>query len=204
MPQIFRHTVKHVEVNGGSSLKNVQYPCGSLFNIHFVVTIAPIIKPSWPKLCHHQRSIRLEDKQPHYYQLTTLYLYHKYTAHAIYPQGYWNYHRAISSDRPIGSRMRTTTSTRYHVYPPKLGTLRSDNAMATRTSKVQQQFCTCIVLFCTFLCRFCMTSTRNCLILHFTEDVTTKFSFSFWTWIGILRIHLHGKLSIFDNSIVDG
>ena len=65
MPQIFRHTVKHVEVNGGSSLKNVQYPCGSLFNIHFVVTIPPIIKPSWPKLCHHQRSIRLEDKQPH-------------------------------------------------------------------------------------------------------------------------------------------
>ena len=48
----------------------------------------------------------------------------------------------------------------------------------------KQQLCTCIMLFCTFLCRQCTTTTWNCLIPRFSEDVNTvntrqRLSFSF-------------------------
>ena len=48
----------------------------------------------------------------------------------------------------------------------------------------KQQLCTCITLFCTFLCRQCTTTTWNCLIPRFSEDVNTvntrqRLSFSF-------------------------
>ena len=38
----------------------------------------------------------------------------------------------------------------------------------------KQQLCTCIMLFCTFLCRQCTTTTWNCLISRFSEDVNTR------------------------------
>ena len=38
----------------------------------------------------------------------------------------------------------------------------------------KQQLCTCIMLFCTFLCRPCTTTTWNCLISRFSEDVNTR------------------------------
>ena len=38
----------------------------------------------------------------------------------------------------------------------------------------KQQLCKRISLFCKFLCRFCTTTTWNCLILLFREDVNKR------------------------------
>ena len=38
----------------------------------------------------------------------------------------------------------------------------------------KQQLCKCITLFCTFLCRICTTTTWNCLILLFREEVNKR------------------------------
>ena len=38
----------------------------------------------------------------------------------------------------------------------------------------KQQLCTRITLFCTFLCRICTTTTWNCLILLFREEVNKR------------------------------
>ena len=52
---------------------------------------------------------------------------------------------------------------------------------SSRFRLTKQQLCTCITLFCTFPCRRCSTTTWNCLISRFVEDVNTtqRPSFSF-------------------------
>ena len=55
---------------------------------------------------------------------------------------------------------------------------------------VKQQLCAYITLFRTFLCRYCTTTTWNCLISRFVEDVNTRKQLSFlfsWTSIQSIR-----------------
>ena len=43
----------------------------------------------------------------------------------------------------------------------------------------KQQLCTCITLYCTLLCRRCTTTTWDCLISRFVEDLNTRQRLSF-------------------------
>ena len=55
---------------------------------------------------------------------------------------------------------------------------------------IKQQLCAYITLFRTFLCRHCTTTTWNCLISRFVEDVNTRKQLSFlfsWTSIQSIR-----------------
>ena len=45
---------------------------------------------------------------------------------------------------------------------------------SNRFKLAKQQFCTCITLLCTFLCRHCASTTWECLISRFVEDVNTR------------------------------
>ena len=63
-------------------------------------------------------------------------------------------------------------------------------------SLAKQQLCTSIMLFHTFLCHCCTTTTWNCLISRFVEDVnrTQRPSFSFpelWYSPLVQKIHQH-------------
>ena len=57
-----------------------------------------------------------------------------------------------------------------------LGTLRYNDATATRTSKNNNRFNkqTCTTLFCTFRYRFCTTTTWKCLISLFMENINKQ------------------------------
>ena len=59
---------------------------------------------------------------------------------------------------------------------------RQQERKKNRLRLAKHQLCTCIRLFCTFLSRRCKTTTWNCLISRFVENVNTRqrlpFSFS--------------------------
>ena len=65
----------------------------------------------------------------------------------------------------------------HRIFFLSVGTLRSDDATATITSKTttdlvgKKQLCTCISLFSYISLPFCTTTTWNCLILLFRQDV---------------------------------
>ena len=67
----------------------------------------------------------------------------------------------------------------------KIGSLSNDDSDGHENGKkhrfrlAKQKHWTCVTLFCTFLCRRCTTTTRNCLISRFMEDVNTRQQFSF-------------------------
>ena len=66
----------------------------------------------------------------------------------------------------------------YHVYPPKLATLRSNNADGNQNAN----FARASHFFCTFFSRFCMSTKRKCLISRFMEEVN-KQRRNFYAWI---------------------
>ena len=51
-------------------------------------------------------------------------------------------------------------------------------AKSNRFRLAKQQLCTNITLFSSFLCRHCTTTTWNCLISRFMEEVNTRLRFS--------------------------
>src|SRR6218665_1420787 len=53
-------TDKHVEVDGGITRQNRIYLCRELVHGHFVVALAPMVKPTRPELGHQERLIWLE------------------------------------------------------------------------------------------------------------------------------------------------
>ena len=53
------------------------------------------------------------------------------------------------------------------------GRRRQRQPQKTNRFNKQKQLYTCSTLFCTFLCRRCTTTTWNCLISRFVEDVDT-------------------------------
>ena len=61
------------------------------------------------------------------------------------------------------------------------GNVKREQQKSNRLRSAKQRLCTCITLFCTFLCRHCTTTTWNCQISRFVEEVNTRqrLSFSF-------------------------
>ena len=96
--------------------------------------------------------------------------------------------RSLSSSSPGSS----------HVLKSGRRREREGNEKSNRIRLTKQQLSTWITLFCTFLCRRCTTTTWNCLISRFEEDVTDKnttlFLFS-WTSIQSFRIQLPKKFA---------
>ena len=89
-----------------------------------------------------------------------------------------------------------------------IGTLRSNDADGNKNIKknngfllAKQQLCTCITLFCTFLCPFLHDYNVNMPNFAFyggRKQATTKFYFSFYTWIWFLGIQLPEGSPTFD------
>ena len=88
-----------------------------------------------------------------------------------------------------------------------LGTLRSNDADGNENVKKQQvllakqQLCTCTMLFCTFLCPFLHDYDVNMPNFAFyggRKQATTKFYFSYCTWIWCLGIQLQEGSPTFD------
>ena len=92
-----------------------------------------------------------------------------------------------------------------------LGTLRSNDADGNENVKkkkkillAKQQLCTCTMLFCTFLCSFLHDYDVNLPNFAFyggRKQATTKFYFSFCTWIWCLGIQLQEGSPTFDKVI---
>ena len=91
----------------------------------------------------------------------------------------------------------------------RLGTLRSNDADGNQNGKKQQfllakqQLCTCTTLFCTFLCPFMHdydVNMTNFLFYGGRKQATTKFYFSFCTWIWYLGIQLQEGSPTFDKG----
>ena len=69
------------------------------------------------------------------------------------------------------------------------------------TRPQREKLCTCITLFCTFFCRFlhdCDVKMPNFALNGKRKQATTKFYFSFWTWIRSLGIQLQEDSPLFD------
>ena len=80
---------------------------------------------------------------------------------------------------PLSSLLETFRI-RYVCASTTEGTLRSDDLMATRTFKRQNDnFARVSHFFCTFPCLFCTTTTWNSLIFHFMEEVKRRRNFLF-------------------------
>ena len=68
-----------------------------------------------------------------------------------------------------------------------IGSLSNDDGDVYKNRKsksfwlTKRQLCTCLTPFCTFLCHHCATTSLQCLISRFVEDVYTRqrLSFSF-------------------------